>query len=392
MSQQLISRNADLKRLRDEGFNIEVYGGQLFAYHIPYVNSNKEIKYGVLISPLTMSGSETTKPSSHVILFSGEYPCDKEGVEIEQIRFSTNNTVFNNSIAANFSFSNKPLNGYPDFYEKIKRYAEIISAPAKSIDSTVTEKPFITIKNTEEGSVFNYLDTNSSRANIDFINNKLSSQKVGIIGLGGTGAYVLDLLSKTHVSEIHIYDGDIFLNHNAFRSPGAASIEELEEQKSKVEYFHQKYSQMRKQIVTHDYYVNKTNFNELLNLNYVFVCIDNNQVRKILIDYLVSNQVSIIDVGLGVNVVDDYLIGQIRVTSANAKNKNHLDKYIPSGDDVDNDYVTNIQIAELNMFNAVQAVIKWKKMSGFYQDLEQEFHSIYSINDSTIHNEEKGEI
>jgi len=392
MSQQLISRNADLKRLRDEGYKIEVNGGHLFAHHIPYVNSKREIRYGVLISPLTMSGTSTTKPNNHVMIFSGEYPCSKDGIPIEQIKHSTNNTLFGNSIQANFSFSNKPPNGYSDFYEKVKRYAEIVSAPAKSINDAVTEKPFLPIADNEIETRFHYLDTNSSRANIDFINDKLISQKIAIAGLGGTGAYILDLISKTNVREIHIYDGDVFLNHNAFRSPGAATMEELENQASKVDYYQKKYSSMRKGIVSHNYYLHEGNFEELSSFDFVFVCIDDNSVRKTLINYLVTNKVSLIDVGLGVNVIDDKLIGQVRVTSADAQNNNHLDKYIPSGEGVDNDYVTNIQIAELNTLNAVLAVLKWKKMSGFYQDLEQEFHSIYSINNSFLSNEEKSDI
>ncbi|WP_430933278.1 ThiF family adenylyltransferase [Saccharicrinis sp. 156] len=392
MSQLLISRNADLKRLRDEGYKVEVNGGHLFAHHIPYVNSKKEVSFGVLISPLTMSGTSTTKPNNHVILFSGEYPCDKNGNPIEQIRHTTNSTLFGNSIQANFSFSNKPANGYINFYEKIKRYAEIISAPAKSIKDNVTEKPFLPIVDNELESKFLYLDTNSSRANIDFINDKLSSQKIAIAGLGGTGAYILDLVSKTNVREIHIYDGDVFLNHNAFRSPGAASLADLENQPSKVDYYQNKYSLMRKGIVSHNYYLHEGNFDELSSFDFVFVCIDDNQVRKSLINYLIVHKVSLIDVGLGVNVIDDKLIGQVRVTSANIQNNSHLDKYIPSSEGIDNDYVTNIQIAELNSLNAVLAVLKWKKMSEFYQDLEQEFHSIYSINNSYLNNEEKGEI
>jgi hypothetical protein len=51
-----------------------------------------------------------------------------------------------------------------------------------------------------------------------------------------------------------------------------------------------------------------------------------------------------------------------------------------TGDDVVDDYSRNIQIAELNAMSAALAVIKWKKMYGFYQDLEHEHHSTYSIN------------
>ncbi|RKD92523.1 ThiF family adenylyltransferase [Mangrovibacterium diazotrophicum] len=392
MSQQLINHSKDLKRLRDEGYSIEINGGHLFAHHIPYVNSNREIKYGILISTLNISGSSTIKPETHVIMFSGEYPCNKNGSSIEQIRHANNGTLLGNSVRASFSFSNKPPEGYANYYEKIKRYAEIVSAPAKSIDATVTEKPYLPVVDDEEGAVFHYIDTNSSRANIDSINQKFSNQKIGIIGMGGTGAYILDLIAKTRVQEIHIYDGDVFLNHNAFRSPGAPSIQELENSISKVDYYYRIYSNMRKAIFAHNYYVTEENFENLQNLNFVFICIDNNRARRTLINYCMTKSITIIDVGLGVNVVDDALIGQVRVTSANHQKNDHLDKYLPSGVETENDYVTNIQIAELNMLNAAQAVLKWKKLSGFYQDLEQEFHSVYSINNSFLNNEEKCDV
>jgi hypothetical protein len=109
-----------------------------------------------------------------------------------------------------------------------------------------------------------------------------------------------------------------------------------------------------------------------------------------LIKYLLSKEVPFIDVGLGVNIVDDKVIGTIRVTSGTTLKNDHLINRIPSVDDNDNnEYATNIQIAELNLFNAGLAVIKWKKMSGFYQDLEEEHHTTYSINVSQLLNEDE---
>ena len=52
MSQQLINHSPDLKRLRDEGYEIEIRGGYLLIHHIPYVDQNKQIQLGVLVSTL----------------------------------------------------------------------------------------------------------------------------------------------------------------------------------------------------------------------------------------------------------------------------------------------------------------------------------------------------
>ncbi|MBB4037555.1 hypothetical protein GGR21_003472 [Dysgonomonas hofstadii] len=100
--------------------------------------------------------------------------------------------------------------------------------------------------------------------------------------------------------------------------------------------------------------------------------------------------ISFIDVGMGVNIVGDKLIGIVRTTSASLVKNDHIIKRLPlsENNEPENEYSTNIQIADLNALNAVFAVIKWKKMNGFYQDLIQEFHSTYSINDSDLLNEE----
>src|SRR5690606_5200120 len=148
------------------------------------------------------------------------------------------------------------------------------------------------------------------------------------------------------------------------------------------------YEAMRKNIYEHSYYLFFENFVELDNMDYVFICIDDNEVRAQLVRYLIEKQISFIDVGLGVNTVDDKLIGTIRVTTVTEDKNDHVDRRIHQTNNLNNEYETNIQIAELNNLNAVYAVMKWKKLSNFYQDFENECHSTYSINNSFLNNEE----
>jgi hypothetical protein len=389
MSQQLIVRSPDLKRLQDEGYEIEVKGGYLIAHHIPYVNGNRQIVYGKIIVPLNLSSSIAKYSGNHVIHFMGEYPCNKDGSEISAIRHSNPNTSLMNGIVMNWSFSNKPQNGYRDYYEQITRYIEVISAPAISMDSSIIAKTFKVVEG-EDNSVFQYADTNSSRANIYHINGKLEKQKIAIIGLGGTGSYILDLVAKTPVSKIHLYDGDEFLQHNAFRAPGAPSKQVLELRKKKVEYFSELYSNMHKGIKPHAENITLANIQQLSQMSYVFVSIDNDNARKVIVQQLLKMGIPLIDVGMGVQTVDDMIIGTLRTTVVTPNKHDHISTRIPtSGNDVQNEYSTNIQIADLNALNAILAVIKWKKMSGFYQDITQEYHSTYSTNDSNLVNDEK---
>ena len=394
MSQQLINHNSDLKKLRDEGYQIQVSGGYLITHHIPYVNKDKEVKFGKLICHLpTINPLKVSPPPSHTVYFSGEIPCHKDGSIIVEIFNSSPNQLLFEGTVGNHLFSSKPARGnYIDYFEKVNTYSEIISSPAKAIDPNVTAKSFLPIIDEDENSVFQYYDTNSSRSNIDSLNQKFSQQKIAIVGLGGTGSYILDLISKTQVKEIHLFDKDDFLQHNAFRSPGAATTDNLFRELKKVNYFSEIYSNMHKGIIPHDFHITKENLDLLRNMTYVFICIDNNSSRKTIIGSLLQLNIPFIDVGLGVNLVDDKLIGTLRVTVGTTEMQKHIEDRVPLSDENgDNDYSTNIQIADLNAFNAILAVIKWKKLVGFYQDLENEYHSTYSINVAQLLNEEKNE-
>jgi hypothetical protein len=135
MSHRLIGRSPDLKQLRDEGYDIEAKEGYLLLNDVPYVNANREIKRGVLISKLILANDITAQPDNHVAMFAGEYPCHKDGSPIEQIRSGVANTKIGD-LTATFSFSAKPKpsDRYENYYKKMVTYADILSGPAQSID------------------------------------------------------------------------------------------------------------------------------------------------------------------------------------------------------------------------------------------------------------------
>lgn len=364
----------------DEGYEIEVKGGHLVVHHIPYVNSMRELKIGKLITPLELSGERTIKPQ-HTIHFMGEHPCNNDGTILTSIKHSEVNQKLYDDIYLNFMFSNKPPNGYENHYDKVIRYIELITAPANSIDKNATAATFNVIECNEEQSVFNYLDTNSSRANINFINDKFKGQRIGIIGLGGTGSYILDFIAKTPVEEILLFDDDEFLLNNAFRAPGAPSIETLNKKIKKVDYFSNLYSNMRRKIIPNSVKIVKENSNLLKELSFVFISVDSNIARSTIISKLLHFQIPFIDVGLGVEIKNDTLSAILRATLGTQTMFNHLPSRIGSVDGDDGDeYSTNIQIADLNAMNALMAVIKWKRHIGFYKDLKEEHNITYTVN------------
>lgn len=391
MSRRLISLSADLRRLQDEGYDIVIMGGYLLMRDVPYVTTEKKVAYGTLVSNLELAGQQTVRPSDHVARFAGATPCNWLGEPLHKVINSSNHEVLAEGVEVDHVFSSKPPEGYADYYQKMTTYANILGGPAQAIEPTATAKTFPVIEGDEADSVFCYEDTASSRADIAAVNAKLQVAKVAIVGCGGTGSYVLDLLAKTPVGEIHLFDGDRFLQHNAFRTPGAASIEQLRTHSTKADYLAATYSKMRRNIVPHPAYLCEANAEELDEMSFVFLCMDKGEARRAVVDRLRTRSISFIDVGMGVYKANGSLAGLLRLTTATQDTYALIeDKHrIHFGKTIEDEYSTNIQIAELNALCAALAVIKWKKLVGFYADLEREHFSVYTIDGNHLLNEDQ---
>lgn len=392
MSRLPISRSDDLKALVDDGYELDIVSGHLVIYNVPYVNVQKQVKWGNLVSTLDLAGDVTTKPGTHVVLFAGEHPCDREGRELQKIKHQSKREVISDGLVTDHSFSSKPAGGYRDYHHKMATYVAIISTPAQAIDPSATAQARRVIETDDADAVFRYIDTASSRAGITAVSRKLELDRIAIVGLGGTGSYILDLVTKTPVREIHVFDGDDYLQHNAFRSPGAPSAEELKAISKKVHHHASRYEPMRRGIVAHDVHIDASNVGMLEGMDFVFLCVDRGDVKRPIIEKLEELGIPFIDVGMGIELVDDRLQGIVRVTVSTPEKRDLVreKKRIGlCGGDADGVYTRNIQIAELNALNAALAVIKWKKLFGFYLDLEQEHFSTYTLDGNLIINEDQ---
>ena len=163
MSHELINRNADLKQLRDEGYEVEISNGYLIINHVPYVNGNKQVAYGTIVSTLNLAGDSTVKPNDHVALWVGDYPCDFKGSQLTNLVNQPVNNTIRNGLVATHSFSHKPQGGYDNYYQKMTQYVQILENEAHALDPKVTARTFSPIALPEEESVFCYVDTASSR-------------------------------------------------------------------------------------------------------------------------------------------------------------------------------------------------------------------------------------
>lgn len=388
MSHRLISLSADLRQLRDEGYEVEIRSGHLLIGHVPFLNSAGEVAYGTLVSTLALAGDVTEVPNDHVARFAGGIPC---GADLAKAIIDQSPYTSVDGMPTSCTFSRKPLNGQPyrDYHHKMTTYIAIISRPALEKDPKATARTFRVMPDEDPGSVFMYVDTATSRAGIDAAASKLDGLKIAIAGVGGTGSYILDFVAKTRVAEIHLYDGDLFLQHNAFRSPGAVSVEDLQQPRTKVEHHAATYALQRRGVIPHPYPLGESNIDELRGMNFVFVAVDSAPAKALIMRKLVEFGVPFVDVGMGLIEAEGSIRGLLRATTGTPAYNEHLQRRVSSGDAGGDDvYSQNIQLAELNGLNASLAVVKWKKYYGFYEDEECEHHCVYGVGGNYLANED----
>ncbi len=394
MSRRPIALSPDLKRLREEGYDIRCEKGYLLTRDIPCLASKDEIRRGILVCALGDLADDVAQvPPDHTAHFVGAHPCNADGTPMTQIVNSANAVKITDEITTNFYLSAKPkpADKYVDFYEKVVTYVRRLSGPAEDLDNTVSAITHPFLPEEDDTSVFNYTDTASSRADIIAVSEKLALSRVAILGLGGTGGYILDLVAKTPVGEIHIFDGDRFFQHNAFRAPGAASGDELRPKPYKVDYFASIYSKMRKGIIPHREFVTEVNLDKLERMDFVFISMEAGPVKRKVVEKLLGLMIPFIDVGMGVYLRNGHLGGTLRTTTGTPRKTDHIWENLPLTDGgLKDEYDKNIQIADLNMLHAALAIIKWKKLFGFYADQRDEHYSTYAITRNETTNEELG--
>ena len=389
MLHTLISHSPDLNRLDVEGYEIEVQSGFLFLKHVPYITGVGHIKYGVLIASLTLQGNVTAKPADHTVWWKGDMPHTDQGQSLADQLVAGEKQSLTADLTADYLFSRIKPNGYADYYDKMTSYERFISRHAQTKDAAVTAKTFaITVEQAQDNSPFCYVDTASSRAGIAAATEKLRTGPVAIIGVGGTGAYILDLIAKTPAQEIHLFDGDKFGQHNAFRAPGAAPIETLKLAPQKAAYYQGIYTAMHCRIFAHGH-LDEANSQLLQTMSFAFVAVDDGEARKLVVGKLHEYSVPFIDVGMGIAERDATLFGTLRHTLVTVHSYESVVSKLPMADkNVADLYTTNIQVADLNALSAALAVIQWKKSLGFYADIKNTHSTYYQIHGNVLSNED----
>ncbi|MCJ2090967.1 ThiF family adenylyltransferase [Methylobacterium sp. J-072] len=369
-----------LGELLASGYSLSISGGHLIVNDIWYVNASGEQGKGRLAAPLTMiDQTRVGAPGNHQMYWSGTAACNPDRSPIpfaaQPISLTIDDTVYG------FHLSNKPPEGFTNYVDLVVHYVTLISGPATQLFG-VSPQTGAQYDVPEDKSPFKVTDTFSARAQIGDLNRLVSDDRIAIIGLGGTGAFVLDFIVKTPVYSIDAYDFDVFQVHNSFRSPGEVPFSFLGQLKTL--FYQSKYDAFRHRLRFHNKRVAAGDEKLFSDITFAFVCIDDGEARREICEILLARKIPFIDVGMGVEKEAGRLDGLLRTTlftdgtADRARAEVPFDKRHEAGA-----YRVFVQIAELNALNAAIAVVKYKQFRGFYVDDAEYFNSLLSIGSSS---------
>jgi hypothetical protein len=206
------------------GYQVDFVGGYLVIYGLPYLNKEGDLKHGDWVSPLDLSEAVIDRPKDHQAWWRGGRPHDQSKRELRLGGGPAQVTV-QQDFVSDYSFSfklleNGTMRAYRSFEEKVQTYLDAITAPALAAYTDATPLRGIEIKAAAQGSPLRFPDTMSARYNMNDVSSLLRGKKVAIIGLGGTGSYILDFIARTHLERIALFDDDKVHVHTIFRIPG----------------------------------------------------------------------------------------------------------------------------------------------------------------------------
>lgn len=380
---RLVSHNDDLKKLVDKGYAVALDSNHLVIRDIPYLDQDGALKTGAIVSKLNIIDEYHVSQVDHQIFFCGSHPHELNGKKIANLGGGAMTIkLLSPDLLVERSFSNKPTatGAYTDHFEKIENYVALFSGPAIEKYPDVTPYTFKEHDSIND-SVFKFSDTLTSRAEIGDLASKFKDDIIAIIGLGGTGSYILDFLVKTPVKEIRGFDYDSYHVHNAFRSPGTLNADDLGKRKAEV--YQSRYEGFRSGLKMEPEFIMSDSEEDLKDVTFAFVCVDKGASRAAIIELLIKMSIPFIDVGMGLQRDNGSIGGMIRTTYYPVAEAQKIadKKLAPMADYPDDVYRTNIQISELNALNASMAVLKYKQVRGFYSDKDSYYNMLFDIND-----------
>ena len=371
MSATPTSHDGGLERVVQAGLDYTIEGDTLTVGPIPYRLSSGAVGHGELICHVEREGARLRAPGDHTVgWIADEKPHTRSGAVLENLIHQPAPQGWANGMTSICGMSRKAHDrGYGDYGEKMLAYARLIARETgrnwkrDSVGSGVVK----------DGNNMVDQETGLTRSAIGDMDQLFKREKLAVIGAGGTGGFIVDMIAKCNVASIDIYDDDVVSQHTQLRWPGVVKRSVVEEHRNKAEYLAQVYaSRTNKNIRGHDLRVGRSDLTLFRNKTMVFVAVDRGSGRREILTGLTELAVNFIDCGIDLRRDSDGLTASARVVRTAREDDREkriaLVEKTPGRDFGEGMYEAAVQTAEINALNATLAVIAWKQGIGFYKD------------------------
>ena len=373
MSHTPTNHDDQLADVLQAGFDCRIEDDTLTVGPVPYRLSGGGIGHGSLICHLNRNGADIGHPNDHTAAWIGdEVPHLRDGEPMSGLIIDQSATTWSNGSTSICILSRLGPEPYPNYGRKMLTYIRLIAREA--IADWRASSPGSVLVNDNNRLVDH--ETGLNRVRVGHLDALLAKENIAVIGAGGTGSHIIDLVSKCNVQQIDIYDPDYVSSHTQLRWPGIIERHIADNKINKAEYLATHYAKRtNRNIRGHPIAVEKSTLTYLRGKTMIFVAIDNGSARREILTGLAENNLNFIDCGIDLQGSNGPLTASARVIRCQAEEcpekRLELATHAPGGANAaeDDPYAQNIQTGEMNSLNAALAVIAWKQGIGFYKDV-----------------------
>ena len=200
----------------------------------------------------------------------------------------------------------------------------------------------------------------------------VAQERVGIIGLGGVGAWIADFVVKADPQEVHGWDDDCIEPKNILRMPGGLDPDVWIGRK-KAEWFQEIYSVIHSNVQGHTVKVLPENVKDVIGrITFCFVAVDNANDRMMVCDWLASANIPFVVAGLSLARKGKRVPVSMRIVTAHVGVPSWREAIPQVGQAGQDDY-GSLDLPDVYSMAAGWSIQTWRKMRGqFWQEQREE--------------------
>ena len=211
----------------------------------------------------------------------------------------------------------------------------------------------------------------------------VAQERVAIVGLGGVGAWIADVVVKADPQKVHGWDYDCIEPKNILRMPGGLDPN-LWIGKPKADWFQDTYSLLHTGVHGHNVKVAPENVQEVIEkATFAFVAVDDGHDRAMVCDALADAGIPFVVVGLSLVRREKRVKVSMRIVTAHV-GVSSWRQAIPQVGQAGQDDYGSLDVPHVYAMAASWAIQSWRKVRGQFWQEEREECLVYRASDQSL--------